>query len=252
MFALRNIIKISLLLTILTVNYCSQSKEIQYYAYLSNGDKCNRNCDFEEAEKLYKKAVEIKPNSEEAYQKLGSLYQYDIKNMQKAIDTYSQGLEYFPNNFNLNLNIMYAYFNQNQIDAAIKHYKIVAANRPNNIDFSFPKESLDLIISEFNDEEIVEYCNKFLSINPTDKNLREELVKLYKNKLDYANWEKEVIVLIKYLKNDQEKGRFYFDLGSIYYHYEKYEESKEQFLLSRKTGFPVPKKIFDKLDEKLK
>ena len=138
MFALRNIIKISLLLTILTVNYCSQSKEIQYYAYLSNGDKYHKNCDFEEAEKFYKKAVEIKPNSEEAYQKLGSLYQYDIKNMQKAIDTYSQGLEYFPNNFNLNLNIMYAYFNQNQIDAAIKHYKIAATNRPNNIYYSFP------------------------------------------------------------------------------------------------------------------
>ena len=58
--------------------------------------------------------------------------------------------------------------------------------------------------------------------------------------------------LIKYLKNDQEKGRFYFDLGSIYYHYEKYEESKEQFLLSRNLGFPVPKEIFDNLDKKIR
>ena len=85
---------------------------------------------------FYKKALGLNPRISELYNKVGYIYQYELNNTINAIEMYLKGLEYEPNDYGLNLNIMYAYFSKEDITNGIKHYKVLSNIRKGKERFS--------------------------------------------------------------------------------------------------------------------
>jgi tetratricopeptide (TPR) repeat protein len=230
---------------------CAQFKEMRYLMCIAKGDDFLENGEIYKAKRQYEKAIKIKPYSKEAYNQLGHLYRRELNDTQKAIEVYQKGLKYAPNDYGLNLNIMYAYFDNNEIDKGIKHYITLSKITTEKHRFSFSIDALEKIFKDMNDEEKIAFCKKYLNINPTDLALHETLASIYKRSLDYENWEKQVKAVLKYHYTEQAKKGYYFDLASIYAHYEQYQKALKYFELSKQAGFPVPQEIFDDLEKKI-
>ncbi|MEJ2629244.1 MAG: tetratricopeptide repeat protein [bacterium] len=245
-----NLYYVLILLVILLIN-CLQRREMNYLAHIAQGDKLRNKGEYQKAKIQYEKAIKINPYSKDAYRHLGTLYQYQLENNKKAIEIFLKGLEYAPDDFGLNLNLMYAYMNQGELDNALYRYKKLAEIRSENQKYSFPKQALEKLFRDMKESEIINFCHKYLLINPTDLRLHETLASIYKRSLDYENWEKQVKAVLKYHYTEQAKKGYYFDLASIYAHYEQYQKALKYFELSKQAGFPVPQEIFDDLDQKI-
>ena len=231
--------------------FCTQATEIIYFAHIAKGDDFLDKGDFQKAKMKYEKAIRIKPRLYNAYNKLGSLYHYELEEIQKAIEMYLKGLEYAPDDYGLNLNIMNAYFDEEDFERA-QFYYMKLSYKSDKTYHSFPKEALKKMFKDVEESDIMNFCYKYLLVNPADVSLHEELAEIYKNKLDYEKWEIEVKKILQYASFEEIKAPYYFDLGSIYYHYGQFEASLEQFQLSKEAGFPVPQEIFDNVRSKIK
>ena len=78
--------------------------------YLRKGSQAEMHGKFEEALNEYKKALDKNPNLVSLYNTIGHIYSSKLKDNKKAIEIYLKGLEIFPNDFFLTLNIMKTYF----------------------------------------------------------------------------------------------------------------------------------------------
>ena len=138
----KNIYYLILVSVVASFIFCSQATEIIYFAHISKGDDFLDKGDFQKAKIQYEKAIRIKPHLYDAYNKLGSLYHYELEEIQKAIEMYLKGLEYAPDDYGLNLNIMNAYFDIGRNDDGIRHYvKLSKIKSEKNI-YSFTIEWL--------------------------------------------------------------------------------------------------------------
>jgi tetratricopeptide (TPR) repeat protein len=101
----------------------------------------------------------------------------------------------------------------------------------------------------FNQNEIIEFCNKYLKVNPTDKVLREKLVEIYKKNKIYVKAQNE---LEKLIRHGDGTGAVYADLGMCYYHIGRKKEALQAFEKAKKLGKPIPQKFFDKINSEIK
>lgn len=219
------------------------------YEHLGKGDLFRKQGKLQEAKREYEKEISENPHLVDAYHSLGYLYQHELKNVQKAIEVYLKGLKIEPNNYGLNLNIMYAYFNQGDINNGIKHYKLLANIRPENRRYSFSRKIIYKILKDMSEEEILIFCKKYLLMNPTDTMLREILVDIYKEQRDYKKAEFELKMMLKY---GRKSSSVYFDLGTCNYNLGRPKKALEYFLLAKQLGAYVPKEFLEKLHKEIK
>lgn len=202
-----------------------------------------------EAIKEFEKAIDENPSIIEAYQKIGYIYQYEIKNLQKAIKVYSKGLEYEPDDYQLNLNLMYAYFKLDEKEKAIKAYKKVAKLRPDDTKFSFPKSKLIVFLENMKMTNKIKFCKELLSVNPTDTTIRKLLAEMHLEQKDYQEAKKHFEMLIK---NGDASGDVYYGLGITNYYLKEYNFALENLSKAEKLGEYVPEQYFRMVKGKLK
>ena len=157
---------------------------------------------FEKAGKIheaiaeYEKAILKDPHSEYAYVSLGQIYQHKLNDKEQAIKFYKKGLAYAPNDNAINFNLMYAYFDVGDFDNAIRIYKMLSKNDHKSF-HSFPRGTLKEIISNMSDEEVIDFCKKYLSINSNDMILRETLSDIYLKRKEYEKARPELEIRLK-------------------------------------------------------
>ncbi|MBC2717973.1 MAG: tetratricopeptide repeat protein [Desulfobacteraceae bacterium] len=194
----------------------------------------------------YKKSLEIYPQSLPEYYSIGNIYRHKYENYSEAIKVYKKGLKYFPNDFRLNLNIMYSYFSLNDLENGIKYYIRLSEIIDNNKSYSFPRDILQQMTKDLSDNEIMDLCHKYLEINPTDKILRELLVEHYMRICDYQNAKKEYELMLDY---GYETGFVFLGLGICYYNLGEYDKSLKYLMKATESGEYVPKKYYDLVQE---
>ena len=219
------------------------------YLYLARGDQLLGQGKLEAAIEEYEKAINEAPHLADAYNSLGHLYQRELKDSRKAIQTYSEGLSKVPNDYSLNLNIMYAHFDLGNIDKGVEHYQLLAKLKLEKQHYSFPREIVEDMTRDMEEEEVLHLCNKYLSMNPTDTMLREKLVGIYKRRKEYDKAKRELDILLKY---GGEEGSIYFDLGTCHYNLGHLQEALEYFLKAKQSGLSVPEVVFEKVKRELK
>ena len=228
------------------VTFSSQAGEYEHIAKAALFEKKGK---FQAAIREYEKAINIAPHLVDVYGSIGYIYQYKLMKNRKAIEIYLKGLELDPNNYGLNLNIMYAYFDQGDLKNAIKHYEVLSKIRTDNDRYSFPRDTAQKLTKDMKKQDVVDFCKKYLAMNPTDIILREILVAVYKDREEYKNAEAELHDILKY---GYETGSVYFDLGTCNYHFGHYQKSLEFFLKAKELGAYIPQSFFDKVHKKIK
>lgn len=90
-------------------------------SFLAQGGLANALRDqqkFESAIVAYQKAIELSPSTVSSYVNLASLYQYSMKQVDKAIEVYKQGIEKNPKSVDLRVLLGIAYEQANEVEKA--------------------------------------------------------------------------------------------------------------------------------------
>ena len=227
---------------------CSELGESGYYLLLASGDQFLKHGMVQKAIIEYEKAIDKNPELAYAYLSLGHLYQYKLKNNPKAIQVYSEGLQQAPNEYSLNLNIMYAYFDEGNLEKGINHYKTLSDLRPEKETYSFPRKVINIITADMKDDEIINFCKNYLSINPSDCMLREKLADIYKGRQEYGKAKKQLEAILR--STNHVSASILFDLGTCYYNLGDLQEALEYFKKAKDMGAWVPEEIFKKIRER--
>ena len=217
--------------------------------YMMSGALAEKNGNYREAIKEYEKALSESPNLIELYNTIGHLYRYRLKNNEKAIEVYLKGLKISPSDFSLNRNLMYLYFDQGNLDGGIKQYKTLSDIREEKNRYSFPRKTLKKIFEGMDQKAKLNFCNEYLSINPTDIILREILAGIYMDMKNYERAKTEYETIIEY---ENKTGFIYFSLGVCHYYLGLYQDSLRSFREAQKLDSYVPQKYFDMINENMR
>ena len=232
----------------ITIVILSQNMSANELGHIKRGAIEEKRGDYIKAIEEYKKALVYNPKLIEVYISIGNIYHQKLNDNKMAYKIYLKGLEIAPYDFKLNLNLIYLYFTDNDIESGIKHYKMLSKINQDNKEFSFTREIINNIFQHKDEKEILEFCNKYLAINPSDNILREKLAVLYKKQKKYELAEKE----LKYLLDQgYSYSMIYFDLGVCSYHLEKYNDSLKYLNKAKELGEYVPDTFFNQLNQKI-
>ena len=240
----RKTIIFSLLLVMaLSQNLCADELD-----YIKQGAVQEERGNFIQAIDEYNKALVHNPKLLELYISIGNIYHQKLNDNKKASETYLKGLEIDPYDFNLNMNIMYLYFTDNDVEKGIKYYEILSKINKDNTAFSFTRDIIDEIFKNRDEKKIVSFCNRYLDINPTDNILREKLAAIYKRQKKYDLAEQELRFL---LDHGYKYSMIYFELGVCNYHLGEYVDSLNYLNKAKELGEYVPEKLIDQLKNKI-
>ena len=199
----------------------------------------------------YEKAIALNPRNVPLYLSVGHIYQYELNDKNKAIEVYNRGLSYAPTDYGMNLNIMYAYFDISDFEKAIKKY-VVLSKIDEKPFHAFPRDALDEILLNMNEEEVINFCKKYLSVNPGDIILRDKLLKIYMGRKDYKKAKAEFNARLKYSRKLENIGPIYFGLAVCDYYTGQYQSSLDYLLKAKELGEHVPEQYFEMVREKMK
>jgi hypothetical protein len=217
-------------------------------SFIMKGAKAEEDQKYKEAVLFYLKALDLNPRIVELYKKVGYIYQYELNDIDKAIEIYLKGLEYKRNDYAMNLSIMHAYFIKGDLYNGIKHYKILSAIRKDNQRYSFPRKVLDSMTKKMTEEQIIDFSKKYLAINPTDVILRNILADIYMRKGKYEMAKEQFNSMLDFGYID---GKGYFGLAVCNYYLGEYEESLNNFAKSKELGEDVPEEYIDMVKKKI-
>lgn len=224
----------------------NEGKYAEYY--IKKAQEAENDHKFEEAVSLYKKAIENNPKILEVYKKVGYIYHYELGEIEKAIEMYLSGLRLEPKEYGLNLSVMHAFFRNSDLEKGINYYKVLSTIRKRGQRFSFPREIVEVITKEKDQEEVIAFCIKYLKINPTDIVLREKLVDIYMKERKYGLAKKQCEAMLEHGYMD---GAVYFRLAVCDYYAENYKESLENFMKAKQLGEDIPDYYIDMVKNKL-
>ena len=218
---------------------------------IARGQEYEKAGKYQEAIAEYEKAMTEDPTNKHPYMSLGQIYQYKFNNSKKAIDYYKKGLSFAPKNYDMNLSIMYAYFNVGDFKNALETYVILSKSDHKPF-HSFTVDALNKITLNMKEDEVISFCKKYLSINPGDNILREKLSDLYLERKEYYKARIELEARLGNISKFDNAGRIYFGIAVCDYYLGKYQSSLNYFSKAKKLGEHVPNQYFKFVREKLK
>lgn len=240
-----NIVIVSLFFTSLLI---LPAFGLDAYTYIKKGDSAEKDGDFIYAVEQYNKALEIDPEKDWLYLKVGKIYSEKIGDHDAAIENYRSGLKHLPLNFKINRALMYTYFETDLIKEGIKIYEKLTEINSDNRKFSFTREAVDKLKKEMTESALFELSKKYISLNPSDIVLREIVADyLYKNK-KYPEAKEQYRLLLNYTSN---KGPAYFSIAVCDYNLQKFDEALISFKKAEDYGEDVPKQYYDILKDRL-
>ena len=218
------------------------------YTYIRKGDIAEKDGDFIYALEQYNKALEIDPEKDWMYLKVGKIYRGKIGDHDAAIENYRDGLKHLPLNFKISRALMYTYFEVDLIKEGMKIYEKLTEINSDNKKFSFTREALDILKKSMTESALFELSKKYISLNPKDIVLREIVADyLYENK-KYPEAKEHYKLLLNYTSN---KGPVYFSIAVCDYNLQQFNEALISFKKAEDYGENVPKQYFDILKDRL-
>ena len=172
----------------------------------------SRSQDYNNAEKLYLKAIKEDPDFVEAYDNLGRVYRR-IGNLEKAEEYYKKSIALYPNGVMAHQNLAVVYSIKKDYKKAIDEYKEILRVSPGNVEGYFG------------------LANSYMASSELDKALEnsKKALEIYKS------------------TNSHHIGDGYYLTGLIYYYKNDKEEAKKHIVLAKENG----SKIHPKLQEEL-
>jgi len=153
---------------------------------------------YEEMIELYHEVLKIDPTRYNYLLKIGSVYDYFIKDYDKAMDYYSQYLEYFPNDYKIHAKLARFYSNRGNDgdrEMAIESWNKVALLDPGNI-----TASRKLVSYDYEGLEQIENTYKILNDCTTAKDSVTIYEDVYEELIQYGMIEEAINVWKKYDK----------------------------------------------------
>ena len=165
--------------------------------------KLQQNDDYNEAEKLYKKILNINPEVTGVHYNLGLIFQ-KINKSKKAINSYLRALEIDPNYINAYINMGNIYRESDETKNTINCYEKALSLDPNNEVVLY---NLGSVFLEKNRGLVaLKYFIKLIQINPNNENGLKNLsilLKSYQLKINDTNYkELKKIFLLLFDRND--------------------------------------------------
>ena len=179
-----------------------------------------------EAENLFKKVLNIKPNHEEANFFLGLVYA-NLNSVNKAKEFFAKTIEINVNHIDAHYNLGIIFDIQRQYEKSIEHYKKAIDLNSN---FAIAYNNLGLVFYKTREyEKAIECYNKAIDLNPNSQNhvdAYNNLGNVYKELEQYEN------AIACYKKAISIKPNFamaHNNLGLIFYHLKKFENAKNSY-----------------------
>lgn len=240
---------IARLWTIIFFIFCANNLHADDWTiHIIKGSELQEQGKYVEAVREYTKAININPDIIEAYGSIGYIYQYELLEYDNAIDTYLKGLRHAPNDFSLNMNLMYLYFKMGKLEKGIIIYKKLATINRKNISYFIPEEIADKITKDMTVNEKINFCRKYLDINSSDLILRSMLADLFFESKSYAKAQNEYLSVLKQQK-ESESGITYFKLGVCEYYLSNFEVALGYLEKAKQLGQNVPVSYIEMLDK---
>lgn len=192
--------------------------------------------------------IEHNPGFIDAYLALANVYHYELRDDSKAIEIYKRGLQQEPDNYPLNLGMIYASWSAGNTNDTIHYYKRTAAVRPENRRFSFLRELVQQKANQMSDDQLLTFCSKYLEINPTDVILMERRSKILIQRKQYADAVKDLQTMLEY---DPENASAHSGMATCMYNLGEYEKALLHFTLAKDSGAYIPEQFFDTIRSKL-
>lgn len=147
---------------------------------LSAGEIYSLSGQFDKAEALYKRVIEVNPSNSSAYQKLGIL-ESNRENWAAAKEYYAKAMELDPDNADLAYNIGVSLYNQHEFEEAIPYFVKSLETEPDN-EVIYTILGGCYVRSETRMDEGIAFLEKAVQRYPQDAGLWEFLAVLYGKK----------------------------------------------------------------------
>ncbi|MYB66040.1 tetratricopeptide repeat protein [Candidatus Poribacteria bacterium] len=193
------------------------SANTQIYRGLScsnRGDKAEsteeKQKEYEEAIIHYTKAIELKPDSVEAYYRRGIVY-VNLKKFDSAIDDFTKMIELDPNDVNIYLWRGWVYKHKRNFDEAVEDYNRAIQLRPNYAEAYFDRGNLYQNMCEY--DKAIQDFSKAIELNPG-------FVGAYLNRglvyMENGDYDRGIEDQNRALSLEPDNANVYFNLGMIY------------------------------------
>ena len=249
--ARNTLIIIVLIIISILIPAFSCANELSALLILAKGQKYEKSGKFQEAIAEYEKALRVDPRSKHVYMSLGHIYQYGLNDKNKAIEYFKKGLTYAPNDYDISLNIMYAYFDVGDFKNALNTYELLSKSDHKQI-HTFSTYALNKVLFKMNEDESIKFCKKYLAMNPGDNILREKLANIYMDKNDYPNARLEYEAILEHSDRLDNVGPIHFGLAVCDYYSGHYQSSLDHLIKAKASGEYVPDQYIEMVREELK
>ena len=223
---------------VLSPNSTRSEFSSEFVTYYNRGLELIRTENYLGAVEAFKKALQIDPSREEAYDALGTTYLTDLAQTTEAIEAFQTVIQLVPNHARAHQMLGVAYFRQNAYPKAIRALRRAIELEPTNLDNSYhPYYDLGMVYmkqSKFDDaiqlferaiqlnrEHIRAYYSlgtAYIRIGNVEKGL--EQIKKYEALKPYVN---RVSQLETSIQRAPKNPELWYQLGLVHLRYDKFE-----------------------------
>src|SRR5229473_2539051 len=164
----------------------------------------------DEAEKDFRRALEVQPNAPEACR--GLAQSLDAQKKPEAVGAYRGYLELMPNDSEARARLIHLLVEQKANDEALAELNRLDAGKPPTIDSLKLRADVQIAAKKWDDS--ISTLQQALSLAPNDAQLHGGLGRIYLQKRDFASAEKELRIAVRL---DGKNLTYFKDLTSTFF-----------------------------------
>ncbi len=202
--------------------------------------ECYQNKQFEKAENICLKILELDPNNFDATNLLAAI-SYQNKNYSKSIELFRKATEINPNRFDIYNNLSIVLLQENKLKEAIHSWDQAIKLNPNFSEGYFGKGNAFTDLKDYS--QAIDNFKKALEIKPDYKQAYNNLASVYANLKDYKN---AIKIFKKAINIKPVHFNEYNNLGNIYYESYEFNKAIENYNLALKINPDFPLIYYNK------
>ncbi|HDY89663.1 MAG TPA: tetratricopeptide repeat protein [bacterium] len=195
---------------------------VDYYSYARKGDKLIQFGKYEEAEKSFRKSIELNPDFSISHRNLGALLTR-MEREDEALKEFKIALKFDPKDTSIHNNIGTIYLNRKEYDRALESFKTSLKYDRN---FAPAYEGIGVLL--YTDEDIEGARKQFeiaVKLDPELPNSHFHLGTIYMNNKEY---DKALVSFENVLKHELD-AESYSRMGTIHFIRKEFDKAEKEF-----------------------